>query len=61
MQLPTKNPYRLKAILLSNDGGKTWIISRQYYLVDLKTDKFADIQLQGEVLESPSKDNDHVR
>ncbi len=62
MKLPTTGAYRLKAILLTHDGGKTWIVARQYYVVDLKADKFIDIQTQGEILvESPTKDEDHVR
>jgi len=62
MELPNPtHPYRIKVILLSNDGGRTWIVSRQYYAVDLKTDKFVDIQLQGETLISPPKEGDDVR
>lgn len=26
------HPLKLKAILLSDDGGKTWLLARQYYL-----------------------------
>ena len=26
---------KLKAILLSTDGGRSWIVGRQYYLTDL--------------------------
>ena len=47
MQMLTQNPIKLKAVLLSDDGGKTWIISRQYYLTDLRTNRFLETLLQG--------------
>lgn len=61
MELGTKNPLKLKAILLSNDGGKTWIVSRQYFLVDLREDQFRNESLQGQTLVIKTEDGDHVR
>ena len=41
------HPLKLKAILLSDDGGKTWMLVRQYYLTDVTTNRFLDDLLQG--------------
>jgi hypothetical protein len=38
---------RLKASLISSDGGKTWILLRQYYLCDISTDSLMDVRLDG--------------
>jgi len=35
MRILKTKTLKLKAILLSTDGGRSWIISRQYYLTDL--------------------------
>jgi hypothetical protein len=42
-----EHPLKLKAILLSDDGGKTWLLVRQYYLTDVTTNRFLDDLLQG--------------
>lgn len=41
------HPLKLKAILFSNDEGKTWQLMRQYYLTDVTTNAFLDEILQG--------------
>jgi hypothetical protein len=38
---------KLKAVLLSHDGGRSWIVSRQYYLTDLETNLLLDESVQG--------------
>ena len=35
---------RLKASLISNDGGKTWVVSRQYYVCDIASDSLLDVR-----------------
>ena len=60
MEAPTK--LKAKVILLSNDGGKTWVVSRSYYVVDVETDEFVRLTIQGDrLITEPTKDNDHVR
>jgi hypothetical protein len=62
MDLPNPSrPYRLKATLISHDGGRTWIITRQYYLVDLAADQFLNIELQGQALVFLKRESDDVR
>jgi hypothetical protein len=39
--------HKLKALFLSDDGGKTWICMRQYYLTDVQENRFLDDLLQG--------------
>jgi len=38
---------KLKAVLLSHDGGRSWIVGRQYYLTDLATNLLLDESMQG--------------
>ena len=38
---------KLKAVLLTQDGGRTWLVVRQYYLTDLATTEFLDESVQG--------------
>lgn len=38
---------KLKAIMISDDGGRTWLLVRQYYLTDVTTNRFLDDLLQG--------------
>jgi hypothetical protein len=38
---------KLKAVFLSQDGGKTWICARQHYLSDLRSDRFLNATYQG--------------
>jgi hypothetical protein len=55
------HPLKLKAILLSDDGGKTWMLVRQYYLTDVTTNRFLDDLLQGKrfgILNGESNGND---
>ena len=60
MDLPKK--LKAKVILLSSDGGKTWVVSRSYYVVDVQTDMFVDYPMQGDALiAEQTKDSDHVR
>ena len=60
MDLPNK--LKAKVVLLSNDGGKTWVVSRSYYVVDVETDQFVRLTIQGDrLIAEPTKDNDHVR
>lgn len=42
-----KRPLKLKAVMLSDDGGKTWLLVRQHYLVDVKTDQYLDEEMIG--------------
>lgn len=48
-QIDTAAPQRLrlKASLISSDGGKTWVVSRQYYVCDIISDRLLDIRLTG--------------
>jgi hypothetical protein len=48
-QIDTAAPQRLrlKASLISNDGGKTWVVSRQYYVCDIASDSLLDVHLTG--------------
>ena len=38
---------KLKAILLSHDGGRSWMVGRQYYLTDLESNQLLDESMQG--------------
>jgi len=38
---------KLKAVLLSHDGGRSWTVGRQYYLTDLETNLLLDESMQG--------------
>jgi len=42
-----RHPLKLKAILVSEDGGKTWLLVRQYYVTDVTTNRFLDDLFQG--------------
>lgn len=46
MNLP-KTTLMLRAHLLSIDGGRTWVVSRQYFLRDMKTNQFLNNELEG--------------
>lgn len=60
--MDTPKKLKAKVILLSNDGGKTWVVSRSYYVVDVQTDEFVRLTIQGDRLIAESaKGNDHVR
>ncbi len=38
---------KLKALMLSDDGGLSWTLVRQYYLTSVKTNQFLQNLLQG--------------
>jgi|GEM_PF-3860789 hypothetical protein len=40
-------PLKLKAILLSNDGGRSWLCTRQYYICEQPAGTFAPLFYQG--------------
>lgn len=42
-----KGPAKLKAVLISNDAGKTWMVSRQFYCASLDNEDFMDISYVG--------------
>ena len=47
MHVLNKKALKLKAMLLSHDGGRSWIVGRQYYLTDLATNLLLDESMQG--------------
>jgi len=47
MRILKTKALKLKAVLLSHDGGQSWIIGRQYYLTDLDTNLLLDESMQG--------------
>lgn len=47
MRLLSTRSLKLKAVLLSHDGGQSWTVGRQYYLTDLDTNLFLDESMQG--------------
>lgn len=50
---------KLKAVLLSNDGGRSWVVSRQYYLTNLETNGLMNESLQGISLNQTQEKNEH--
>lgn len=40
------NFLRLKSLMVSDDGGETWLVVRQHYLTD-ENNRFLDTMLQG--------------
>ena len=50
---------KLKAVLLSNDCGRTWVVSRQYYLTNLETNGLMNESLQGIFLTQTQEKNEH--
>jgi hypothetical protein len=38
---------KFKALLITEDGGETWLCVRQYYLTDLVSGNFMDLSMQG--------------
>ena len=47
MRVLNTKTLKLKAVLLSHDGGRSWIVGRQYYLTDLATNLLLDESMQG--------------
>ena len=47
MRILSTRVLKLKAVLLSHDGGQSWVVGRQYYLTDLETNLLLDESLQG--------------
>ena len=41
------HPLKLKAVFISDDGGKTRLCVRQHYLTDVTTNRFLDDLMQG--------------
>lgn len=59
----SKHPVlKLKAVLQSVDGGRTWIVTRQHYLTDLDTDQMLDESMSGILLaqQEPKSEDSHV-
>lgn len=60
--LVRKNPntlprgLKLKAVLLSTDGGESWVIARQHYLTRLDDASFLDDSVQGMKLQRVEED-----
>ena len=49
---------KLKVLLLSQDGGKTWLCVRQYYLTDLQTGDFLSGSTQGQIFKTMEKEHE---
>jgi hypothetical protein len=47
MRILKTKALKLKAVLLSHDGGQSWIVGRQYYLTDLDKNLLLDETMQG--------------
>ncbi len=47
MRILKQPSLKLKAVLLSRDGGRSWMVGRQYYLTDLETNRLLDESMQG--------------
>lgn len=41
---------KLKGLLMTNDGGKTWMVIHQWYLADTVTNGFLDQSLVGAIM-----------
>ena len=55
------HPLKLKAVFISDDGGKTWLCVGQHYLTDVTTNRFLDDLIQGKrfgILNGESNGND---
>lgn len=48
---------KLKAVLQSVDGGRSWIVTRQHYLTDLDTNLLLDDSMQGILLTQKETQN----
>jgi hypothetical protein len=62
MHVLNKKGLKLKAMLLSHDGGRSWIVGRQYYLTDLETNLLLNESMQGLFLtqkQENTNDNEH--
>jgi hypothetical protein len=49
---------RLKALLVSEDSGETWLVTRQFYMTDAQN-RFLDEQIQGTRLKSIKGEQDN--
>lgn len=47
MRILRTKALKLKAVLLSHDGGQSWTVGRQYYLTDLDTNLLLNESMQG--------------
>ena len=60
MRILKQPSLKLKAVLLSHDGGQTWTVGRQYYLTDLSTNRLLDESMQGIYLtQNQENTNEH--
>jgi len=50
MRTASKPCLKLKANLMSNDGGKSFTVTRQYYLTDLNSGRLLDESFEGLLL-----------
>jgi hypothetical protein len=53
------HPLKLKAIFISEDQGKTWLLVRQHYLTDVFTNGFLDDIIQGRRFNMTDGDSTH--
>ena len=40
-------PLKMKAIMISKDGGKHWTITRRWYIIDMSTNEYLDEGMLG--------------
>ena len=59
MRTLAKKALKLKAVLLSTDGGQTWVVTRQYYLTDLETNLLLNDSVQGICLTQNQENTKH--
>ena len=57
MRISKHSILKLKAVLQSVDGGRTWIVTRQHYLTDLDNDQMLDESMQGILLTQKETQN----
>ena len=57
--MTAKRPLKLKSVMLSDDGGRTWLLVRQHYLIDVRTDRYLDEELIGTRFVKLEGDEDH--
>jgi|GEM_PF-1258243 len=61
MRILRTRALKLKAVLLSHDGGQSWIVGRQYYLTDLDTNLLLDESMQGIFLKQNQENTNDKR
>jgi hypothetical protein len=55
MGTASKPCLKLKANLMSNDGGRSFTVTRQYYLTDLNSGRLLDESFEGLFLTQPEE------